>query len=184
MSLDALWLEPADQVQWRYLAILAIATFEIRTALRADHPGFLTKGLNPLFSSVNLGQGYLPFQAAIFARKIALSVMHFYGPFIAVLLRIPRQPGLISDSSDDSKHDQLDRLDMVLRDTQLNTLRLLDLEASPFRDSELAKKELKEAVRNFLVQNVVHQDPEVRNAIGESIARRRTGAPAGAKGTR
>jgi hypothetical protein len=34
------------------------------------------------------------------------------------------------------------------------------------------------------VQNVVHQEKEVRNAMGEVMMRRRTGVPHGAVGTR
>ena len=39
---------------WRYLGLLAVATFDIRTALRPDHPTFLSAYLNPFLASTNL----------------------------------------------------------------------------------------------------------------------------------
>jgi hypothetical protein len=39
-------------------------------------------------------------------------------------------------------------------------------------------------LKKYMVQNVVHQEKDVRNAIGQSIARRRTGVPHGAQGTK
>jgi hypothetical protein len=62
--------------------------------------------------------------------------------------------------------------------------RLLELESIPYRENEKAKSELREALKKYMVQNVVHQEKEVRNAIGQSMARRRPGVPHGAQGTR
>ncbi len=59
-----------DGAYWRYLGLLAVATFEIRTALRPDHPTFLVKYLNPLLVSTNLRSAYLPFQVIAVMKKI------------------------------------------------------------------------------------------------------------------
>jgi hemerythrin len=44
--------------------------------------------------------------------------------------------------------------------------------------------ELRARLREWLVQHTVRSDPEVRNAVGEVMKRRRAGVPAGAKGTK
>ena len=51
-----------DGSYWRYLGLLAVAAFEVRTAMRPDHPSILSKYLNPLVGSLNLRPAYLPFQ--------------------------------------------------------------------------------------------------------------------------
>jgi hypothetical protein len=58
------------------------------------------------------------------------------------------------------------------------------LESIPYRDNEKAKSELREALKNYMVQNFVHQEKEVRNAMGEVMMRKRTGVPHGAQGTK
>jgi hypothetical protein len=65
-----------------------------------------------------------------------------------------------------------------------NAYGLLDLESIPYHGNEKAKGELREAMKKHMVQNVVHSEREVRNAMGEVMARRRTGVPHGAQGTR
>lgn len=59
--------------------------------------------------------------------------------------------------------------------------RLLSLEMAPFANDRGIAKELKERVRSWLITNTIRADPEVRDAVGKAIGKRRTGAPAGAK---
>ncbi|ORX93672.1 hypothetical protein BCR34DRAFT_235365 [Clohesyomyces aquaticus] len=174
-----------DGAYWRYWALLAIATYEVRTALRPDHPSLLTKWLNPLLLSTGLRPAYLPFQATIIIRKASLSAAQFLGLLIPLYRDDPAKPAKITEGdSEEARQKQVDRLEAVVTDVAGDTTRLLDLESVPFRENEKAKGELRDALRKYMVQNVVHQEREVRNAIGQSMARRRAGVPSGARGNR
>ncbi|PSN72662.1 hypothetical protein BS50DRAFT_545377 [Corynespora cassiicola Philippines] len=173
-----------DGAYWRYLALLAVATFEARTAMRPDHPPFLTAWLNPWMATLHLRPPYLPFQVSAIIKKASISAAQFLGLLIPLYRDDPQRPTKPNDDSEEARHQQLDRLEHVIRDSALDASRLLDLESIPFRDNEKAKTELRDALKKYMVQNVVHQEREVRNAIGQSIVRRRAGVPHGAQGTR
>ena len=61
------------------------------------------------------------------------------------------------------------------------TARLLSLETTPFANNQGIAKELKERVKTWLVTNTIRADPEVRDAVGRALGKRRSGAPAGAR---
>jgi hypothetical protein len=96
----------------------------------------------------------------------------------------PQHPTKPTDDTEDTRHKQLDRLSGLVAESNKDANRLLELESIPYRDNERAKSELREALKKYMVQNVVHQEREVRNAMGEVMMRRRTGVPHGAVGTR
>ncbi|KAF2730713.1 hypothetical protein EJ04DRAFT_499981 [Polyplosphaeria fusca] len=173
-----------DGAYWRYLAILAVATYEVRTALRPDHPPLLATYLNPLLTTTRLRPEYLPFQATTVIRKATLSLAQFLGLLIPLYRDDPKKPMKTVDDSDSTRHKQLDGLEKVLRETYVDATRLMELETIPYRENERAKTELREAMRKYMIQNVVHSERDVRNAIGQSMVRRRQGVPHGAQGTK
>ena len=173
-----------DGVYWRYLGLLAVATFELRTALRPDYPALLSKYLNPLVTSTNVRPPYLPFQVISIMKKTAISLTQFLA-LLTPLYRIdPENASKPTNDTDESRHAQLDRLSQFVAESNKDANRLLELESVPYRDNEKAKSELREALKKYMVQNVVHQEKEVRNAMGEVMRRRRVGAPHGAQGTK
>lgn len=172
-----------DDAFWRYLAILAVATYDVRTAMRPDHPPFLTHWLNPLVTGLRLRPAYLPFQVTAMVKKASISAAQFLGLLIP-LYRDDAHKATPADDTEASRHKQLDRLDAVVQASNQDATRILELESTIFKENERAKSALREAMRNFMVQNVLHQEPEVRNAIGQRLARRRTDAPHGAVGTK
>ncbi len=60
----------------------------------------------------------------------------------------------------------------------------MGMEMSPFVGDNEALMEVKGKVKEWLVQNTIRADPEVRDALGNLLKRRRTDAPAGARGNR
>ncbi|RMZ67405.1 hypothetical protein GMOD_00001322 [Pyrenophora seminiperda CCB06] len=173
-----------DGSYWRYLGLLAVATFEVRTALRPDHPAFLSKYLNPLLASTNMRPAYLPFQIIAIARKTSISLAQFLALLMPLYRADPQNTAKPTDDSDDTRHKQLDRLSAFVQESNKEANRLLELESIPYRGNEKAKSELREALKKYMVQNVVHQEKEVRNAMGEVMMRKRAGVPHGAVGTR
>jgi len=173
-----------DGSYWRYLGLLAVATFEVRTALRPDHPTILSKYLNPLVASTQLRPAYLPFQIVTIIKKASISLTQFLALLMPLYRSDPQHPTKPTDDAEDARHKQLDRLSGLVAESNKDANRLLELESVPYRDNERAKSELREALKKYMVQNVVHQEKEVRNAMGEVMMRRRTGVPHGAVGTR
>jgi len=173
-----------DGAYWRYLAILALLTFEFRTALRPDHPPILAKILNPVLTKLNLHPPYLPFQAISLIRRATYTFAVFLSLLIPLYRQQPQQPASKSEDSDEVRHQQLDLLANLAREVQVDASRLLDLESIPFKADERKKGELRKALKSWMVQNVVHAEEDVRNAVGMSLAKRRQGVPAGARGTK
>ncbi|KAF1831609.1 hypothetical protein BDW02DRAFT_641359 [Decorospora gaudefroyi] len=173
----------ADGSYWRFLALLAVATLELRTALRSDHPAFLSNYLNPLITSSHIRPPYLPFQVIAIVKKASISLAQFLALLMPLYRIDPANPTKPTEDSLEARHKQIDRLSMLVTENSKDANRLLELESIPYRDNEKAKSELREALKKYMVQNVVHQEKEVRNAMGEVMMRKRTGAPHGAVGT-
>jgi curved DNA-binding protein CbpA len=173
-----------DGAYWRYLGLLAVATFEMRTAMRPDHPSFLAKYLNPFVTAFNLRPAYLPFQVIAIAKKASISAAQFLALLMPLYRFDPARPTQPTDDTENTQHQQIDRLTAFVVESNKDATRLLELESTPFKDNERAKGELREALKKYMVQNVVHQEKDVRNAIGQSMAKRRPGVPHGAQGTK
>lgn len=76
---------------------------------------------------------------------------------------------------------QLQRLEQLAQSTDIETGRLLALEMAPLMGDEAGQNDMKGRVREWLVQNTIRADPEVRDAVGKAMQKRRVGAPAGAR---
>jgi curved DNA-binding protein CbpA len=173
-----------DGAYWRYLGLLAVGMFEIRTAMRPDYPRILTQYLNPLVTTSRIRPAYLPFQLTAIIKKASISAAQFLALLMPLYRLDPANPSKPTEDTDAERHKQLDRLSAFVAESNKDAGRLLELESIPYRENEKAKSELREALKKYMVQNVVHQEKEVRNAIGQSMARRRPGVPHGAQGTR
>ena len=51
---------------------------------------------------------------------------------------------------------------------------------APYAGDEPGVKELRGRIKEWLVQNTIRADPEVRDAVGRALGKRRVGAPVGA----
>ncbi|KAF2853521.1 membrane associated DnaJ chaperone-like protein [Plenodomus tracheiphilus IPT5] len=169
---------------WRYLGLLAVAALEVRTVIRSDYPAFLASYINPFLVATKIRPPYLPFQVIAIVKKASVSLVQFLTLLIPLYRADPSRPTLPAEDSVDAQHKQLDRLSLFVAEANKDASRLLEMESIPYRDNEKAKSELREALKKFMVNNVVHQEREVRNAMGQSMAKRRAGVPHGAQGTR
>ncbi|CBX97677.1 hypothetical protein IAQ61_001111 [Plenodomus lingam] len=169
---------------WRYLGVLAVATFEVSAVIRPDFPTFLSKYINPFLVSTKIRPPYLPFQVITIVKKTSVSLVQFLA-FLAPLYHAdPARPVSTAEDTVEARHKQLDRLTHFVTEANKDASRLLEMESIPYRDNEKAKSELREALKKYMVNNAVHQEKEVRNAMGQSMARRRAGVPHGAQGTK
>jgi hypothetical protein len=157
-------------VFWRYYILAALFVAETYIATRPHWPVALTRVLNPVVSVAGWHPPYLPFQAVELLRKLSLTF------FVAVnqlgpLLRNPREEAAHAGQGVSDR--QLDFLEQMARTTNVEVTRLVDLELTPFAMNPESSKELRAVLKEWLVQNTVRNDPEVKRAIEGVLDRRR-----------
>jgi len=165
---------------WRYLFAAALLLLEIYVATRPYHPPFLKNIINPFLIRFAIHPPLLPFELMVLARKATLALFIAFSQ-LGPLLQ-PRAP--VPSSSDKVDPQQLQRLEHMARANEVEATRLLGLDMAPFAGDEQGVKDLRGKVKEWLVQNTIRNDPEIRDAVGRALGRRRVGAPTGARVTR
>lgn len=79
---------------------------------------------------------------------------------------------------------QLDRFEATAKQADIDATRLVQMELSPFTGDPQALKEVQRSTKEWLVHNTIRNDPMVKDAFGRELVKRRTDAPAGARGNR
>ncbi|KAL8903843.1 MAG: hypothetical protein Q9171_007262 [Xanthocarpia ochracea] len=163
---------------WRYLIFACLALVEYHTLTRPYWSPILTKVLNPLFKNLTSHPPILPFQFLALAHKATFTFFIALGQ-LSPLFAPQERPTSASGPAFDEQH--LQRLEQLAQNTEIETQRLLALEMAPLVGDEVGQNDMKGRVREWLVQNTIRADPEVRDAMGRAMAKRRAGAPAGAR---
>ena len=141
---------------------------EVYTVSRPTFPAVLTSVVNPFLTATKLRQPYLPFQMLTILRKVAITI------FIALAQLGPILQGPNATQNGDSiTPQQLDRLDALAKTADQEVTRLMGLELSPFAGEQSSMRELRSGLKEWLVQNTIRNDPEVKAAINQVLNRRR-----------
>lgn len=164
--------------QWRYLIFACLALIEYHTLTRPYWSPFLTNILNPLLTTFSSHPPLLPFQFVALAHKTTLTFFIALGQ-LSSFFTPPIPPSSASSSAFDEQ--QLQRLEHLVQGTEVETGRMLALEMAPMVGDEVGQNDMKSRVREWLVQHTVRSDPEVRDAMGKAMQRKRVGAPTGAR---
>ncbi|KAK4555860.1 hypothetical protein LTR86_007080 [Recurvomyces mirabilis] len=155
---------------WRYLVMAGLFVVEVQTMMRPDCPAVLTKLVNPMLLSTGLRAPYLPFQMLSLLRKFALTffiAMSQLGP----VLQGPQSTGT---NEDGVTPQLLDRVDALAKATDQEVSRLMGLELMPIAASDQAShRNLRTTLKEWLVQNTIRNDAEVKGAIANALDRRR-----------
>jgi hypothetical protein len=167
---------------WRWITLLVLCVFELHTISRPYFPPVATKLINPFLTTFTSHPPYLPFQLIQLAREMSVT-MYIAFSQIGPLLQTA-SPVSANANPEVALKQQLDRLDMMTKAVDVESTRLMGMEMIPFGGDPQAMNSVKGKVKEWLVQNTIRQDPEVRDAIGNLLKRRRTDAPAGARGNR
>lgn len=125
----------------------------------------------------------LQFQILILARKIAFSIFIAASQLGSFFQHTTPTPASTSGIPSVLESQQLTRLEQLAQVSEAEASRLLALDMSPFVGDEAGVKELRGRVREWLVTNTIRSDPEVRDAMGRVLAKKRVGAPPGSRGT-
>ena len=134
--------------------------------------------MNPLFTTFTSHPPILPFQFLALAHKATFTFFIALGQ-LSPLFAPQDRPASSLSSGFEEQH--LQRLEQMAQGTEIETQRLLALEMTPIVGDEAGQNDMKGRVREWLVQNTIRSDPEVRDAMGRAMAKRRIGAPAGAR---
>ncbi|KAI9682952.1 MAG: hypothetical protein M1829_006388 [Trizodia sp. TS-e1964] len=167
---------------WRYVTFFALLLFESHTLTRPYFPPLTVKIINPILARFTAEPPYLPFQQLILARKVVVTLFIAFSQLGPVLQEA--QASSQPSNKEESLLQQLNRLEQATADADEETSRLLALDMAPFANDEQALKDIRVKLKEFLVQNTIRSDPEVRDLLGQVLKKRRVGAPAGAKGMR
>lgn len=172
--------------------------FELYSLVQPQWPALLTRYINPVLMNVCRHPPLLPFELISILRTTAVSL--FIG--ISQLQGLPSltpptarsAAGLSPEEANKLVHNQINYIEGLTTHLDGESQRLLEMESAPFfglsedeesrRDQEQTKRVLRERLKEWLVQNVVRSNPSVRDAEGRFLAKRRQGAPAGARGTK
>ena len=146
---------------------------------RPYYPLLLTGILNPILANLTDHPPLLPYQFLILARKSALTF------FIALTQLSPlfQSPTIATVNDSNIDGQQILRLEQITSINDQEATRLLALDMTPFAGDDQGVRDLRGRVKEWLVQNTIRADPEIRDAVGRVLGRRRVGAPAGARPT-
>lgn len=167
---------------WRWLTLVIVCLFELHTVSRPYFPSIAARLLNPLVMTLTTHPPYLPFQLIQLTRKIALT-SHIAFSQIGPMLLSPEAARMQGDP-DVILQQQLERLDQTAKLAETEATRLMDMERAPFAGHPNAMEEVEGKIKEWLIQNTIRNDPEVKDALGRLLKWRRIDAPAGARGNR
>ena len=165
---------------WRYIMFAALVVLEIHMLTRPHISPVLETVINPALETITTHPPLLPFQLVQLARKATFT---FFIAVSQIGSLFPPDPLTSNNNRALSQQEmqQLVRLEQSVKGMEAETSRLLAMDTAPFVGDEQGTKELSNKVREWLVTNTIRADPEVRDAMGRAMVRRRADAPAGAR---
>lgn len=155
---------------WRFWAFGALILLEIYVVTRPVSPWYLTSIINPFLEKWAGYPPLLQFQFLALARKMTFNF------FIAIaqlgpILSNPSSQNVTTGKEVDPQ--QLARMEQLLNIHNAEGTRLLGLTMVPFTGDEASQRAVKEATQEWLVQNAIRQDPEVRKQVEKTDRERR-----------
>nr|POE59109.1 chaperone protein dnaj [Quercus suber] len=158
---------------WRYFVMGSLLVVEVQMLTRPVFPAWLAGLVNPVLIWTGVRQPYLPFQMIELLRKLAVTLFIALAQLGPILQGPQTQAG---ESGDGVSPRQLDALETLTKAVDAETNRLMALECLPFMSGGPAgTRELKSSLKEWLVQNTIRNDPELRGAINNVLEQRRQG---------
>lgn len=161
---------------WRYLVMAGLFCAEMGIVMQPTWPAVLTKFVNPVLATTGLRTAYLPFQLISLLRKLTVTFFIAMNQLTPLLTPDNAHPLTAKSSSPDGSGitpQLLDRLDVVAQAADAEVSRLTGLELTPFLGERQKMRDLKSGLREWLVANTLRNDPEVKAAVGKTLAKRR-----------
>ncbi|KAG0644061.1 hypothetical protein HOY80DRAFT_879137 [Tuber brumale] len=156
---------------WRFYGFFCMMVLEAIVVTRPFH----------YFTQIPILNTLLPFEQLALARKILFTT------FIAISQLAPLfQQGraITGPLTAEALDPQFDRMATLLHRTDTEASTILTQELLPFDADPVIQKVLKKKLEEWMIESAIRSAPEVRDAVGKVIQRRRTDAPTGAQGTK
>ena len=181
------YLDWARHERWLVLGVMFV--FELNTVMRPGRPALFERVVDPVLRLYGQTAAYLPFQIIALARKLCVTIyvaLSQVGPLIGADTSSGQivVGGKKGGNEEVLLRQNLDRLEGAAKALDADAARLLEMEMAPFAGDQQVVQSMKGKMKEWLVQNTIRADPMVRDALGRAFQRRRTDAPAGARGTR
>lgn len=156
---------------WRYLVLASMFTIELYIMTRSRYPAILTSVINPFLSLTTSHPPLLPFQLLALLRKLAITI------FIAIsqLQPLLRQDMTNAPVGEPAFARLVERSSALATATSQEVNRIVGLEFAQYGLDPNAGVVIRQSLKEWLVQNTVRNDPEVKRAMDASFARRREG---------
>ncbi|KAK3629279.1 hypothetical protein LTR56_018166 [Elasticomyces elasticus] len=152
---------------WRYIVMASLFVVEMHTMMSPTSPAVFDNVINPFLLVTGWRPPYLPFQMLELLRKLTLTF------FIALSQLGPVLQGPQVADGDALSTQHLDRIDALAKAADQEVSRLAQLELMPFGNDQASTKNLRMSLKEWLVQNTIRNDREVREAIKTVLDRRR-----------
>lgn len=165
---------------WRYVIFGALMILEIHFLTRPYDPALLYKAINPVLETISTHPPLLPFQFIELARKATFTLFLALSQIGSLFPPDPLS-STPKRALPQQEMQQLVRLEQTAKGMEAEASRLLAMDTAPFIGDEQGTKDLGNKVREWLVTNTIRADPQVRDAMGRAMVKRRAGAPAGAR---
>ncbi|POS83991.1 hypothetical protein EPUL_004291 [Erysiphe pulchra] len=152
---------------WRWVVFVCSGVFEFHTVSSPHKPPILTKFINPLLTSFTRHPAFLPFQFIQLAHKVCVTLyiaLSQLGPFF--------QPLEAKEQPDLETRKNLVSLEAKVKSIDAEASRLVNLNLTPFFQEKSSLDHLQERIKDWLVQNTIRMDPEVRDAASEILEKR------------
>jgi hypothetical protein len=169
---------------YRWLLLVVLCVFELHVVTRPNMPHFVERFINPALTTLTTHPPFLQFQLISLLRKVCITLYIAFSQ-IGPLLNPQRQAAKkAAEGGEAAVREGLQRLEGAAAALDTEAARLLDMEMAPLVGDPEAVASLRGKVKEWLVQNTIRADPMVRDALGNSLKKRRIDAPSGAKGNR
>lgn len=167
---------------WRWFIFCSVCVFELHSITRPYPQTIAANIVNPAILHITKHPPFLPFQLVTLVRSMAYTLYTAFS-HIGPLLESPEAQRMQADPELSLKQS-LERLEKMTVKADMQARDLLLLEMVPYTGNHQALSEMKVKAKDFIVNNTINLDPEVRDARGNLIERRRLNVPAGARGNR
>lgn len=152
---------------WRWVVFVCSGVFEFHTVSSPHTPPILSKFINPFLISFTRHPAFLPFQFIQLAHKVCVTLyiaLSQLGPFF--------QPMEAKKPSDLEIRKDLASLEAKVKSIDAESSRLLNLNLTPFLQEKSDLDHLQERMKDWLVQNTLRMDPEVRDTASKILEKR------------
>ncbi|KKA29713.1 hypothetical protein TD95_005289 [Thielaviopsis punctulata] len=164
---------------WRWMLLVSMAVVEVTLLTRPVMPTAFSRVMNPLLGLLVGRAPYVQFQVIALLRRLSITIAIALAQLTPVLF--PSNGA--AAKAEAALSQSLGRMQALTVGLEKEVSAVLNVEFAPFKDDVGLINMLRGQVQDWLVQNTIRSDPMVVDAMGNTLRKRRSDAPHGARGT-